>query len=145
ALDLGAALKEQAGYDRLYRTAAVKVLTDGEATLPAIRAALAWFTKSVQPGETLILHLSGHGLKEGKNYYFAPAHLDPQAITQTGLPWKEVLAQLQEARRRAKAIWLLADCCRAAPGLRRLPSPHGGLRVIHERVFAPRERRASDA
>src|SRR5438270_868799 len=36
----------------------------------------------------------------------------------TGLPWKELLAKLQEARRKARAVWLLADCCRSAPGLR---------------------------
>jgi uncharacterized caspase-like protein len=117
AKDLAAALQEQAGYDRLYRTAAVKVLTDREATLPAIRSALAWLTRSVQPGETLVLHFSGHGLKQGRNYYFAPPEVDPKTLTGTGLPWKEVLAPLQAARRKAKAIWVLADCCRAAPGL----------------------------
>jgi hypothetical protein len=32
----------------------------------------------VQPGETLVLSLSGHGLKDDKGFYFAPVGLDPE-------------------------------------------------------------------
>jgi uncharacterized caspase-like protein len=99
----------------------VKALTDSEATLPAIRQALAAFTRDVQPGETLVLVLSGHGVKdkEGKPFYFAPTGLDPEKMAETGLPWKELLGQLEGARRQARAVWVLADCCRAAPALSR--------------------------
>src|SRR5262249_3529087 len=45
ARDLAAALQAQAGEGKLYRSAAVQVLTDDEATLPALRAALAWLTR----------------------------------------------------------------------------------------------------
>src|SRR5439155_6211087 len=37
----------------------------------------------------------------------------------TGLPWAELLGKLEGARKTARAVWVLADCCRAAPGLRR--------------------------
>jgi tetratricopeptide (TPR) repeat protein/uncharacterized caspase-like protein len=129
ARDLAAALQAQAGEGgvgapgaappRLYREAKVKLLTDGDATLPAIREALDGFTRDVQPGETLVLALSGHGVREGDAFYFAPVGLDPNAIAKTGLPWKEVLARLEQARRTARAVWVLADCCRAAPELGR--------------------------
>src|SRR5262249_15148228 len=51
--------------------------------------------------------------------YFAPVQFQPQNAAGTGLPWKEVLAKLEQARRKARAVWVLADCCRSAPGLRR--------------------------
>ena len=95
------------------------MLTDDQATLPAMRQALAWFTQDVQPGETLILILSGHGLKASEKFYFAPVNLAPANIGGTGLPWTELLQQLEAARQKARAVWVLADCCRAAPGLER--------------------------
>jgi uncharacterized caspase-like protein len=52
-------------------------------------------------------------------FYFAPVRFDPDNPEGTGLPWSEVVAKLETARKTAKAIWVLADCCRAAPGLRR--------------------------
>ncbi len=119
AVALGAALQTQGKGELLYSGADVTILTDSEATLVKIRAALARFTHDVQPGETLLLALSGHGVKSGSDFYFAPVGLDPEQMATTGLPWKEVLAALEGARQKAKAVWVLADCCRAAPGLRR--------------------------
>jgi uncharacterized caspase-like protein len=117
---MAAALQAQAGEDKLYRTAQVKVLTDGEATLPALRQALAWFTRDVQPGDTLFLLLSGHGVKTREElFFFAPVELDPENARGTGLPWREVVEKLQAAREQARSIWVLADTCRAAPGLAR--------------------------
>jgi hypothetical protein len=114
---LAAAFQEQAGEGKLYRRAEAKLLTEGEATHSAIQQGLEWLTQDIQPGETLILVLSGHGLKEDNRYYFAPVNLDPEKVRETGLPWTEVLARLQAARAKARSVWVLADCCRAAPGL----------------------------
>jgi uncharacterized caspase-like protein len=119
AMAMGAALQAQAGEGTLYKGVNITILTDGEATLPNIRAALDRFTRDVRPGETLILSLSGHGLKDADQYYFAPVGLDPDKMAQTGLAWKDVLARVEVARKTAKAVWVLADTCRAAPGLRR--------------------------
>jgi uncharacterized caspase-like protein len=119
ARDLAHALCSQAGDGKLYRSAAVQLLTDEQATLPNLRKALATFTRDVQPGETLMLLLSGHGVKEGERFYFAPVELEPGKLAGTGLPWGEVLGALEQAREKARWIWVLADCCRAAPGLAR--------------------------
>jgi uncharacterized caspase-like protein/tetratricopeptide (TPR) repeat protein len=127
ARDLAAALQSQAGDGKLYGSVQVKVLTDADATLPALRQALKWLTDNVQTGETLLLLLSGHGVKEGdkgrERFYFAPVGLDPTNISGTGLPWQEVLARLEAARQHARVVWLLADCCRAASGLRQEQQP----------------------
>lgn len=117
ARDLAAALQAQGGAQRLYPSAKAEVLTEAQATLPAIRQALDRLTRDVQPGETLVLFLSGHGLKDGQKFYFAPVGMDPAKMDGTGLAWEEVLRRLEGARRRARAVWVLADCCRAGPGL----------------------------
>jgi uncharacterized caspase-like protein/tetratricopeptide (TPR) repeat protein len=140
ALALGGALREQGGESKLYRGVDLTVVTDGEATLGRLREALDQFTRNVQPGDTLVLALSGHGVRVGPpkveavglaidammalkqqepKFYFAPVRFDPQNPEGTGLSWSEVLAKLEVARKTAKAVWVLADCCRAAPGLRR--------------------------
>ena len=119
ALDMGDAFHAQAGDGKLYKGADITVVTDAEATLARVQQALDQFTRNVRPGDTLILFLSGHGLKKGDASYFAPVRTDPENLEGTGLPWKDVLAKLQEARKTARSVWVLADCCRAAPGLRR--------------------------
>ncbi len=140
ALALGDAFRGQAGEHRLYRGADITMVTDAQATIGRLREALDQFTRNVRPGDTLILALSGHGIRAGPpktdlssltidammarepvqpKFYFAPVRFDPENPAGTGLPWSEVLAKLEIARKTAKAIWVLADCCRAAPGLRR--------------------------
>jgi len=119
AIDLGQAFRDQAGEGRLYDGAFVTSLADSNATITQIREALDAFARNVRPGDTLILAVSGHGLKKGEATYFAPVRCDPENVEGTGLPWKEVLAKLDDVRKTAKAVWVLADCCRAAPGLRR--------------------------
>jgi hypothetical protein len=123
ARELAAAFRGQAGSGKLYRKAEIRTLIDREATLASIREALAWLAREARPDETLIVALSGHGLKDGGQSYFAPVDADPARLSQTALPWRELLEALQKARRNAKAIWLLADCCRVAPGLSRERRP----------------------
>src|SRR5262249_52055002 len=81
-----------------------------------IRDALAWLARDAASGDTLVMALSGHGLKEGDRYYFAPVETDPARLAATALPWSEVVDALPGAQQRAHAVWVLADCCRAAPG-----------------------------
>jgi tetratricopeptide (TPR) repeat protein len=119
ARDLAAVMQTQGGVGKPFQKADVTPLTDGEATLKNLRNALELFTSNVQPGDTLLLLLSGHGVKQGDRFYFAPVDLDLANVSGTGLPWSEVLTRLSGARRQARMVWLLADCCRAAPDLRR--------------------------
>src|SRR5262249_58452452 len=99
ALDLGSALQAQAGEGKLYRGADVTVLTDSEATLPRIRQAINLLTGRSQPGDTIIVAVSGHGLKQGSATYFAPVGADPKRLGTTTLPSSEVLSQLKTARK----------------------------------------------
>src|SRR5262249_29882465 len=78
ALELGEALKAQAGEGKLYSGADLAVLTDADATLARIRQALDQLVANARPGDTLILALSGHGLKQGEETFFAPVRFDPE-------------------------------------------------------------------
>src|SRR5205814_4435074 len=124
---LETALKEQGGEERLYRVSYTVSITNADATLADVRQALDMLLANTRPGDTVIVALSGHGIKKGDATYFAPVRFDPENVEGTGLPWAEIVAKLQQARQSARSVWLLADCCRAAPGLQRtLPSPLGG-------------------
>jgi uncharacterized caspase-like protein len=88
-----------------------------DATLVRIREALDRLVADTRPGDTVILALSGHGIRQGEETYFAPVRFDPENAAGSGLVWREVLAKLEKAReKKARAVWVLADCCRAAPG-----------------------------
>ena len=119
ALELSDALRAQSGEDKLYTGTDVTTLTDSDATLARVRQSLDLFVSNVRQGDTLLLFLSGHGIKRGEQTYFAPVRFDPENADGTGLPWSEVLAKLETARQTARSVWVLADCCRAAKGLRR--------------------------
>jgi hypothetical protein len=119
ARELALALEGQDGDGKLYQGTDIRILTDGEATLAGLRAALDQLVASALPGDTVVLALSGHGIRQGEATYFAPVRFDPQNAGGSGLPWSEVLAKLEGARPRARAIWVLADCCRSARGLRK--------------------------
>jgi len=63
ALALGEAFRAQAGDGKLYRGVDVTLLTDADATLARLREALDQFVRNVRPGDTLVLALSGHGIR----------------------------------------------------------------------------------
>jgi uncharacterized caspase-like protein len=117
---LADAFRAQAGPaddHRLYRGATTVSMVVADATLVRIREALDRLVADTRPGDTVILALSGHGIRQGEETYFAPVRFDPENAAGSGLVWREVLAKLEKAReKKARAVWLLADCCRAAPG-----------------------------
>jgi hypothetical protein len=152
AISLADAFRSQAEPESsasLYRGADIRLLVNADATLARIREALDQLATDTRPGDTVVLALSGHGIAvrppavdlsnlpaeammaakpAPTQTYFAPARFDPENPAGTGLPWSEVVARLEPLRKVAKTVWLLADCCRSAPGLRRTPAPDMPLR-----------------
>jgi Caspase domain len=63
--------KEQEGRG-LYAKVTTVSLPDSRATTKGIRDAIALAAKSVQPGDTFVLYLAGHGLAIDGDYYFIP-------------------------------------------------------------------------
>jgi len=68
---VAARFKEQEGKG-LYRQVNAVSLPDGQATTKNIQNAVAQVAKTVQPGDTFVLYLAGHGEAVNGEYYFIP-------------------------------------------------------------------------
>jgi hypothetical protein len=68
---VAASFKEQEGKG-LYRKVSAVSLPDSQATIKNIQNAVAQAAKTVQPGDTFVLYLAGHGEAVEGEYYFIP-------------------------------------------------------------------------
>lgn len=86
ALAFDALMLAQKG--KLYRDVQTRVLTDPQADRASVLDGLAWLQAQVQPGDTGMLFLAGHGYTVGSDHrYFYAAHdVDPQRLPETGVP-----------------------------------------------------------
>ena len=71
ARKITAKLKEQEGKG-LYQKVIAVPLEDRQATVKGIREAVTRAAKNVQPGDTFVLYLAGHGVAVDGEYYFIP-------------------------------------------------------------------------
>jgi hypothetical protein len=68
---IAARLKEQEGKG-LYRRVNAVSLPDSKATIRNLQNEVAQAAKTVQPGDTFVLYLAGHGVAKDGEYYFIP-------------------------------------------------------------------------
>ena len=68
---VAARFKEQEGKG-LYRKVKAVALPDSKATVKNIRTEVAQAAKTVQPGDTFVLYLAGHGVAVDGEYFFIP-------------------------------------------------------------------------
>lgn len=108
ARDLLAVL--QAQRSKLYSDVLSRVLVDGEATLEGIRQGLQWLGATVQPDDTALIFLAGHGVNDAGNgqYLFLPRDADLQSLGRTTLPATEIQQVLTALQTR---VLLLLDTC----------------------------------
>lgn len=92
----------------------VKLLTESDATISSIRAALhTWLPKSAGADDIVYIFFAGHGVVDDDNHgYFVAHDSDPQNLHSTGLKFAEVDATLSQ-RLKAGLVVLLADACHA--------------------------------
>lgn len=92
----------------------IRVLTNGNATVSAIRAALhTWLPRVVGRGDVVYIFIAGHGVVAEQNEgYFVASDSDPQNLHATGVSFREVNETLS-SKLKAEAIILLADACHA--------------------------------
>jgi uncharacterized caspase-like protein/tetratricopeptide (TPR) repeat protein len=90
----------------------IRVLTDEQATLAQVRAALeTWLTASAGPQDIVYFYFAGHGvLDDHDDGYFVAHDTDPQNLHATGLSFQEVDAALS-SRLRAGLVVMIADAC----------------------------------
>ncbi|MCL4745666.1 MAG: caspase family protein [Burkholderiaceae bacterium] len=107
--DFAAALTAQHG--RLYSSVQSRVLTDALATRAAILESLAWLQSVVQPEDTAIVFLAGHGINDPSGrYHFLGYDADVAQPSTTAVGESEFRGALTRLRGR---VLLFADTCYA--------------------------------
>ncbi len=110
ANDLARVLKELGG--RLYGEVVVRVVTDEQASLSGIRAGFTWLRDRLQPEDTALIFLAGHGINEAGSgqYVFLPRDVDLSRAAETGLSAGELQRVLGGLPSR---VLLFLDTCHA--------------------------------
>lgn len=126
----------------------VRVLADGidgaqAPTLAAIRAAFADLSATVQPGDFVYVHFSGHGSQapaadaeaelDGLDELFLPVDIGPwnDAIgaVQNALVDDEIGAMLDALTDKGADVWVVFDSCHSGTATRAAPSGDDEVRV----------------
>jgi hypothetical protein len=97
-----------------YDPARVRTLLDGDATGPALRAALADLARDAGERSTVLIYFSGHGGRLPSGDYLLPvdaAYPDEQALAASALSTAEFTAALRAVR--ARKLVVILDCCHA--------------------------------
>ena len=92
----------------------VRLLTEQEATLAQVRAALeTWLVDSARPADVVYFFFAGHGVLDAQDDgYLAVNDSDPQNLHATALSFQEVDETLSN-RLRAGLVVVVADACHA--------------------------------
>ncbi len=106
---LAAALQKQKG--RAFAEVNARVLTDSDATVSNVKAALSWLQESCRASDVAVVLFSGHGVRGQRGLYYVTHEGDLDALKSTCLNWGEVSAALDKVQ--AQAVLFLADCCHA--------------------------------
>jgi hypothetical protein len=103
----------------LYRRVVPHQLTDADATAEKVQAALLRLIDAAQPGDSVALFLSGHGLQDGAgDFYFATHDTDagaPARVEETALRWSFFQTTLRSLQ--AKQVFLFLDACHSGSAL----------------------------
>lgn len=108
------ALRTQAPHP--YSQVVCKLLVDEQATANALRDALASLRHSAGTDDTVVLFLSGHGLRAPDGHYlFATHDTDLTRPHESTLPWSELRDALRLIK--ARQIVVLIDTCHSGAAL----------------------------
>ena len=113
----------------LFRNVRVTPLADAGATSGAVSRALRDLARAAGPGDTVVIFLSGHGIrKNDREFYFATHNVDLERVADTAVPWTAFGEAL--AASRARRIVLFLDACHSGQAL-------GGRRAGNEEMAEP--------
>lgn len=102
----------------------VQVLTNANATRPALLAAAHRLVRRSRPGDTVILFLSGHGVRHPKlGYVFLTHESTTAGYAHDGLVWSTLVAAMRPLRARQVLVFL--DSCDAGEA-----QPHGKFKGL---------------
>lgn len=109
AQQLGATLRRQS---TLYGAVEAKTLTNEAATRDAVKAALDELVAKTSRHDTVLVSFSGHGWRsDERTFFFATHEIDTKNITQSALPWRDVVERLTKLSEKSKRVIVLLDAC----------------------------------
>lgn len=100
----------QAGKSKIYERVVPFELSNEQATLQNIQAKIAEISAFITPADTVLLYFSGHGVLEGKHFYFLPYDVNKAALASTSIAQqhlKRFIAQLAKTNK----IFMFIDSC----------------------------------
>jgi len=111
----------------LYSSVQTTVLADDKATASGLKAALAKLGEQATEKDSVVIFMSGHGVQDGDNFYFATHEIEPTSkrIAETALPAEALQTALASIRARRVALFL--DACHSGSAL-------GGMQASSERL-----------
>jgi uncharacterized caspase-like protein len=122
----------------IYERATAQLLSDREATRNGIMRALDRLTGEVKRTDTVVILLSGHGLRLGGRFFFASSDADSTRLAQTALPWEDLVQRLFVLAGRSNQVIVLLDACHSGQAteatngdlLRAIKRQNAGLVVL---------------
>jgi uncharacterized caspase-like protein len=122
ARDFAAAMEQQRG--RLhFGNVESRVLINQEATEEAIEKGIDWLVESADSDDVVAVFVSGHGLVQKSEYYFATHEADPESPRSSCLPWRTLEQMVEEL---PCQVLMFVDTCHA-----------GGVVGLHRRCVDP--------
>jgi hypothetical protein len=98
-----------AGVRKIYNKLEFRMLTDEKATRQGIIDGLSWLKANVKEKDAGILFLSGHGITDGKSYYYIPFRPGVMATSPAEwLPGDQIVGTLQSLP--GRAMFFLDTC-----------------------------------
>lgn len=126
--NLEAALIEWGGFDK----SDITTLTDLDATKKAMQAGIKKLVSSAKPGDTLVLHYSGHGSNvpdaDGDE-----ADERDEILCPTDLDWKDPLTddwlrKIFDGLKKSVALTVIMDCCHSGTNTRAILPPDAPIK-----------------
>jgi hypothetical protein len=105
---------------RRYSQVITRLLTNGDATGVAIKAALAWFKSKAAHDDIGMIFIAGHGFETpSQDYVFAPTEFDPLHPLETGVDYRILRDALVGFSAIGNRAVVLVDTCYAGGALGR--------------------------
>jgi tetratricopeptide (TPR) repeat protein len=91
----------------------IKLLTDGAATLPAIKNSIQFLIEKAGKNDTVLFFLSGHGAVAEGEGYLIPNHVDLKNLPDSAYPMSSLTALMYELGAKVGRFVLYVDACRS--------------------------------
>ena len=93
---------------KLFNTVHPRSVLDAQVTRQSVQEGLDWIKSKATEKDYVAIFVSGHGFVEKDRYFFAPASTNLAKLTETAIPWSEVVENIRKLPCR---VLLAIDTC----------------------------------